>query len=98
MQRLPTVCCIYLGGFDGAMTEAKSSWLLWLPRMISDTVLIVSVRTSAGTPLAISISHNFPNKPGHGIYKHEDVVMEMISKTMVSVNSLNFRFCYKVVQ
>ena len=52
-----------LGGLDGAITEAKYSWLYWLPRITSATVLIVSVSTSAGTPLAINISHNFASIP-----------------------------------
>ena len=30
-----------LGGFEGALTEAKKSWLTWDPRMTSDTVLMV---------------------------------------------------------
>ena len=29
------------GGFEGALTEAKKSWLTWDPRMTSDTVLMV---------------------------------------------------------
>ena len=31
----------YLGGFDGAMTEAKYSWFCRLPLITSATVLIV---------------------------------------------------------
>ena len=30
-----------LGGLDGAKTEAKYSWLGWLPLITSETVLIV---------------------------------------------------------
>lgn len=53
----------YRGGFEGARTEAKNSWFPWLPRMTSDTVLMVSVSTSAGTPLAIKMLHNFSKRP-----------------------------------
>ena len=45
-QQCPCIFAIdntltYLGGLDGAKTEAKCSWFGWLPRMTSDTVLMV---------------------------------------------------------
>ena len=52
-----------LGGLDGAMTDAKKSWLVWLPRITSDTVWMVSVRMSCGTPLSIRMPHSFSIKP-----------------------------------
>lgn len=53
----------YLGGFEGAITLAKYSWFEKFPRMTSATVFIVSVKTSAGTPLAIKILHKASKSP-----------------------------------
>ena len=41
-----------LGGTEGADTERNCSWLVLQPLMASARVLMVSVRTSAGMPLA----------------------------------------------
>lgn len=39
------------------------AWFFWFPRMTSDKVLIVSVRMSAGIPLAIKMSHSLEKRP-----------------------------------
>jgi hypothetical protein len=53
----------YLGGSDGAITLAKYSWFAWFPRITSATVLMVSVRMSAGTPLAIRMLQSVSSNP-----------------------------------
>lgn len=64
----------YLGGFDGAITLAKYSWFPWFPRITSATVLMVSVRMSAGTPLAIRMLHRVSSNPHAFIVFCEDIV------------------------
>lgn len=64
----------YLGGFDGAITLAKYSWFPWFPRITSATVLMVSVRTSAGTPLAIRMLQRVSSNPQAFIVFCEDIV------------------------
>jgi hypothetical protein len=64
----------HLGGFDGAMTLAKYSWFSWLPRITSATVLMVSVRMSAGTPLAIRMLQRVSSNPQVFIVFCDDVV------------------------
>ena len=39
------------------------TWFFWLPLIISDRVLMVSVRMSAGIPLAIRMSQNLVKSP-----------------------------------
>ena len=39
------------------------TWFFWLPLIISDSVLMVSVRISAGIPLAIRMSQNLVKSP-----------------------------------
>lgn len=41
----------------------RLTWFFWFPRIISDSVLIVSVRISAGIPLAIRMSQNLVKSP-----------------------------------
>lgn len=64
----------YLGGFDGAITLAKYSWFPWFPRITSATVLMVSVRMSAGTPLAIRMLQRVSSNPHAFIVFCEDIV------------------------
>ena len=37
--------------------------LAWWPLMVSDSAFMVSVRISAGMPLAIKVLHNFSKRP-----------------------------------
>jgi len=64
----------YLGGIDGAITLAKYSWFAWLPRITSATVLMVSVRMSTGTPLAMRMLHRVSNNPQAFIVLCDDCV------------------------
>ena len=65
---------MYLGGSDGAITLAKYSWFPWLPRITSATVLMVSVRMSTGTPLAIRMLHRVSSNPQAFIVFCDDCV------------------------
>ena len=52
-----------LGGTEGAATARNCCWLLLQPRMTSERVLMVSVRTSAGIPLAKRMVVSSDNTP-----------------------------------
>ena len=52
-----------LGGTEGADTDRNWAWLLLAPLITSAMVLIVSVRTSAGIPLASSIVVSWVRTP-----------------------------------
>ena len=67
----------YLGGSDGALTWAKASWFVWLPRIHSPRVMMVSVKMSAGMPTAIKMWQNLSKR------RHCWIVFWQLSATCI---------------
>lgn len=63
----------YLGGVEGAIMLAKNSWLGMFPLIMSDTVLMVAVRMSTGTPEAMSSAVSVCSSPHWFMTRWQDV-------------------------